>query len=131
MFLNREAFLFKWTGRKVRGVRRLLGFLGQVFGVSFRVGLGILFSPGPEVILSAGPGVIDYRCCCLGSEEYLGFPRPFTQENVRLLIAHHADSAFPSKHSSAAFTIAFGIFLRRKRIGALFLALASLVAVSG
>lgn len=58
------------------------------------------------------------------------FPRPFAQENVRLLIAHHADSAFPSKHSSAAFAIAFGIFLRKKRTGMIFLALASLVAVS-
>ena len=109
----------------MRGVGRLLGFLGpEVFSVFFsKVGLGTVFSPGPEVILSAGHGVIDYRCCCLGSEEYLGFPRPFTQENVRLLIAHHADSAFPSKHSSAAFTIAFGIFLRRrKRIWALFTA---------
>lgn len=60
----------------------------------------------------------------------LFFPRPFLQENIRVLIAHQPDSAFPSKHATVAFAIAFGIFLKKKKLGMWLLVLAFLVSLS-
>lgn len=60
----------------------------------------------------------------------LFFPRPFLQENIKLLIAHQSDSTFPSKHTTAAFAVAFGIFLQKKKIGIWLLVLAFLIAIS-
>ncbi len=60
----------------------------------------------------------------------LSFPRPFLEENVRLLIAHIADSSFPSKHAAVSFVLAFGIFLEKKKLGAWLLMLAFLISLS-
>ena len=58
------------------------------------------------------------------------FPRPFLQEEIKLLIAHIPDSTFPSKHTAVAFVLAFGVFFRRKKPGLWLLILASLIGVS-
>jgi undecaprenyl-diphosphatase len=58
------------------------------------------------------------------------FPRPFSQDGVNLLISHIADSAFPSKHTAVAFSLAFGIFLENKHLGIWLLALALLIGLS-
>lgn len=58
------------------------------------------------------------------------FPRPFAQDEVKLLISHISDSAFPSKHTAVAFSLAFGIFLEKKQLGIWLLALALLIGLS-
>lgn len=57
-------------------------------------------------------------------------PRPFIGENVRLLIPHIPDSAFPSKHTAVAFALAFGIFLEKRGLGIWLLGLAFLISLS-
>lgn len=58
------------------------------------------------------------------------FPRPFAQEEVKLLISHIPDSTFPSKHTAVAFVLAAGIFLEKKQLGIWLLVLALLIGLS-
>lgn len=57
-------------------------------------------------------------------------PRPFSDKEVNLLIEHRQDSTFPSKHAAVAFAVAFGIFLRKKKLGVWLLLLALGIALS-
>lgn len=54
-------------------------------------------------------------------------PRPYESHPVYHLSNSH-DPSFPSDHASAAFGIAFGIYLIDRRVGRLFLAIATLIA---
>jgi undecaprenyl-diphosphatase len=58
--------------------------------------------------------------------------RPFVShpEETHLLVPPSLDPSFPSDHAVAAFAIAFAVVLYGRRIGALFLAGATLIAVS-
>ncbi len=58
-------------------------------------------------------------------------PRPFVDDpsGVHLFARHAADAGFPSDHATAAFAIATAIFLRDRRLGAIVLAFAGLLAV--
>lgn len=58
------------------------------------------------------------------------FPRPFLQEGARLLITYLPDSTFPSNHTAVAFTLAMGVFFKKKRLGIWLLILASLIGLS-
>lgn len=57
--------------------------------------------------------------------------RPFKSDpsDVHALIHHAADAGFPSDHATAAFAIATAIWLRDRRLGAVLLAVATLVAI--
>lgn len=57
-------------------------------------------------------------------------PRPFVTHNVKPLLAHAADNGFPSEHTLVSFTLAVVIFLYRRRLGWLALALGLLVGIS-
>jgi undecaprenyl-diphosphatase len=56
-------------------------------------------------------------------------PRPFVThpDQVHQLLAHGADSSFPSDHAAAAFAIATVLFAHHRRLGLLALAAAALV----
>lgn len=58
--------------------------------------------------------------------------RPFTThpDGTVLLTAPSPDPSFPSDHAAAAFAIAVAVLLVNRRIGTLFLAAATLIAVS-
>jgi undecaprenyl-diphosphatase len=59
-------------------------------------------------------------------------PRPFTSHAAltHVLAARTTDPSFPSDHAAAAFAIAFAVFAFSRRGGALFLAGATLIALS-
>lgn len=59
-------------------------------------------------------------------------PRPFTVHPAltHVLSARTTDPSFPSDHAAAAFAIAFAVFVFSRRAGALFLAAATLIALS-
>lgn len=56
--------------------------------------------------------------------------RPFVSLGISALIGtSHLDKSFPSDHTAVAFSIAMAIFLKNKKIGAIFLALALFVSI--
>jgi undecaprenyl-diphosphatase len=57
-------------------------------------------------------------------------PRPFVADpaGVHLFARHAADPGFPSDHATAAFAIATAVALRDRRLGAVFVALALVLA---
>lgn len=58
-------------------------------------------------------------------------PRPYeAHADVHLFVAPSGDPSFPSDHATAAFAIAFALFLRSRRIGWVALAMAAAVSVS-
>ncbi len=59
-------------------------------------------------------------------------PRPFTAHAAltHVLSARTTDPSFPSDHAAAAFAIAFAVFAFSRRAGTLFLAAATLIALS-
>ena len=59
-------------------------------------------------------------------------PRPFVAHphDTILLVARSSEPSFPSDHAVAAFAIAFSIAFVGKRMGAAFLAAATLIALS-
>ena len=57
-------------------------------------------------------------------------PRPFTVENVELLIAAPSGFSFPSGHSGSSFAAAVSLFLYRRKLGSAAIVLAALIAFS-
>jgi len=57
-------------------------------------------------------------------------PRPFTTQAVHMLFYHNTDSSFPSNAATLAFTFAFGVFVYRRKLGALMLVLATLMSLA-
>jgi len=59
-------------------------------------------------------------------------PRPFVAhpDVAHLFVSHSLDPSFPSDHATAAFAIAVSIFLRNRRIGAIAIAMAAILAVA-
>ncbi len=56
-------------------------------------------------------------------------PRPYETHPQVYHLSHSHDPSFPSDHASAAFGIAFGIYFIDRRVGRVFLAVATLIAV--
>ena len=78
--------------------------------------------------LAAGLGLACAQVISLVVER----PRPFVThpDGVHLFAKHAADASFPSDHATAAFAIATAIFLRDRRLGAIVLALAAMLAAA-
>jgi undecaprenyl-diphosphatase len=59
-------------------------------------------------------------------------PRPFAGHPLltHVLAARTTDPSFPSDHAAAAFAIAFAVLAFSRRVGAVFLALATLIGLS-
>jgi undecaprenyl-diphosphatase len=57
-------------------------------------------------------------------------PRPFTTQAVHLLFYHNTDSAFPSNAATLGFAFSFGVFVYRRKLGAVMLALATFVCLA-
>lgn len=58
-------------------------------------------------------------------------PRPFVNHSVILLLEKsNLDPSFPSNHAAGAFALAFALLLKRKKIGAVLLVMACLMALS-
>jgi undecaprenyl-diphosphatase len=55
-------------------------------------------------------------------------PRPYETHPQVYHLSHSHDPSFPSDHASAAFGLAFGIYLVDRRIGKFFIAVATLIA---
>ncbi len=56
-------------------------------------------------------------------------PRPYESHPHAYHLAHSHDPSFPSDHASAAFGIAFAIYLIDRRVGRIFLAVAALIGI--
>ena len=56
-------------------------------------------------------------------------PRPYETHPGVYHLSHSHDPSFPSDHASAAFGIAFGVYFVDRRLGRLFLAIATLIGV--
>ena len=56
-------------------------------------------------------------------------PRPYESHPGVYHLSSSHDPSFPSDHASAAFGIAFGIYFVDRRVGRVFLAIASLIAI--
>jgi undecaprenyl-diphosphatase len=56
-------------------------------------------------------------------------PRPFTH-GIKPLITHSADNGFPSEHTLFSVTLASVVFLFRRRLGLLVLAIALVVGIA-
>lgn len=58
-------------------------------------------------------------------------PRPYeAHADVQLFVAPNGDPSFPSDHATAAFAIAFALFLRSRKVGWVALAMAAAVSIS-
>ena len=55
-------------------------------------------------------------------------PRPYESHSGVYHLTHSHDPSFPSDHASAAYGIAFGIYFIDKRVGRIFLVVATLIA---
>ena len=55
-------------------------------------------------------------------------PRPYQTHPQVYHLSHSHDPSFPSDHASAAFGLAFGIYFVDRRVGKLFIAVATLIA---
>jgi undecaprenyl-diphosphatase len=101
------------------------------------IGLWFLDRPGPWYrwkIASLG-GMAAAGFGLLVSQVITQFwqrPRPFVAHphDTILLVARSSEPSFPSDHAVAAFAIAFSVAFIGRRMGAVFLAAASLIAVS-
>lgn len=58
-----------------------------------------------------------------------GRPRPFITHDVLQLIDKSADPSFPSAHTTIAFAMAFSVYFYNKKLGSVFLFLATLVGL--
>ena len=57
-------------------------------------------------------------------------PRPFIELGLTPLIAHSANSSFPSRHAAASFAMAQSIFLCNKKFGVILIMIAVLISIS-
>jgi undecaprenyl-diphosphatase len=57
-------------------------------------------------------------------------PRPFLAHPVHVLVAKSFDGSFPSIHATAAFAVAVAVLFYNRRMGAVLLVLATLIAFS-
>ncbi len=57
-------------------------------------------------------------------------PRPFVDHEVNLLFYRPTDSSFPSNPATVGFSVAVAMWLRSRRLGALLLALTTLLGLS-
>ncbi len=80
--------------------------------------------------VAAGLGAALALACGHVVSQIVDRPRPFVADphGVHLFARHVADASFPSDHATAAFAIATAVFLRNRRLGALVLALAAVLA---
>ena len=78
-----------------------------------------------SALASAGLGLLVNRVVA----DVWDRPRPFAAHHVTYTYSHSHDPSFPSDHASAAFGIAFAVLLFDALAGALFLALAVLIAI--
>ena len=81
--------------------------------------------------VAAGLGAVLALACGQVVSRLVDRPRPFVADphRVHLFARHVADPSFPSDHATAAFAIATAVLLRNRRVGAVVLALAALLAV--
>jgi undecaprenyl-diphosphatase len=132
--------LYRW----INGIDRHHTWLPHAFNVVESVGvvviavaafgLWLLARPGgstrwklvsASALASAGLGLLVNRLIAHAWDR----PRPYQTHHGVYTLSHSHDPSFPSDHSSAAFGIAFAVLLFDGLAGALFLALAVLIAV--
>jgi undecaprenyl-diphosphatase len=101
------------------------------------IGLWFLDRPGPwyrwKVAALAGMTAAGLGLLCSQVVTHLWQrPRPFVAHphDTILLVPPSAEPSFPSDHAVAAFAIAFAVAFVGRRMGAAFLAAATLIAVS-
>jgi len=80
--------------------------------------------------VAAGLGAAVALACGQIVSRLVDRPRPFVADphRVHLFARHVADASFPSDHATAAFAIATAVLLRNRRVGAVVLAFAAVLA---
>ncbi|TAN61061.1 phosphatase PAP2 family protein [bacterium] len=131
MSLNKEIFFFF---NNLAGKNNILDgawvFLAQYAIFIFGLVMVYLLRKDRKLFIKASLSALITVVIVALVKKICFFPRPFAQEEARLLISHIADSTFPSKHTAVAFSLAFGIFLEKKHLGIWLLALALLIGLS-
>lgn len=131
MGLNKEIFFFF---HNLSGINNILDgiwiFLAQYAIFIFGLVLIYLLRKDRRLFFKAAVSSLIVIVIVALVKKICFFPRPFAQDEVKLLISHISDSAFPSKHTAVAFSLAFGIFLEKKQLGIWLLALALLIGLS-
>lgn len=131
MGLNQEIFLFF---NNLTGKNNILDgvwvFLAQYAIFIFGLVLIYLLRKDRKLFFKAAISALIVVVITVLAKKLCFFPRPLTQEGVRILISHISDSTFPSKHTAVAFALASGIFLEKKQLGVWLLALAFLIGLS-
>ena len=103
MFLNREVFFFlNGLAGRCAGLDAFWIFWAKYSVFIFGLAWVYYFRRDRELFLRMFLAILITIDVVSAVKNIRVFPRPFTQENVRLLIAHHADSAFPSKQIGRA-----------------------------
>jgi undecaprenyl-diphosphatase len=131
--LNDFAYRHDWFEDPLR-------FVAQDAQYFFVALLAVLFLAGGKwASRNARHGVVAAgfsAALALGVAQFISHiwerPRPYVAhpDLSHLFISASPDPSFPSDHATAAFAIAVSIFLRNRRIGALALAMATVLAVA-
>lgn len=84
-----------------------------------------------EVMLFSLTLVVSFTILSIASKLFIS-DRPFVDSTVTQLIAHAANQSFPSDHTAGSMTIALALlaFTRFKKIGWVFVLIASLIGFS-
>ena len=124
------SFDYKWLAHATYAFETF-GVVVYVAAVLF---LWLLTPPGSErrwkiAALCGGVSAL----ISLGINQLIGDfiwhrPRPYESHPAAYHLTQSHDPSFPSDHASAAFGIAFGIYFIDKRVGRIFLVVATLIA---
>ena len=124
------SFDYKWLAHATYAFETF-GVVVYVAAVLF---LWLLTPPGSErrwkiAALCGGVSAL----ISLGINQLIGDfiwhrPRPYESHPAAYHLTQSHDPSFPSDHASAAFGIAFGIYFVDKRVGRIFLVVATLIA---
>lgn len=106
-------------------------FLAQYAIFIFGVYLMYLAGKDRKLFYRAALSAVIVVIAITAIKKFCFLPRPFLEEKVNLLITHDPNnSTFPSRHAAVAFTLAWAVFLKKRKSGLWLLILAYLVSLS-
>ncbi len=103
------------------------------YGPYFYIAVLLILAFRPSGRLAAMNGFVT-ACLAIGINFIIGLlyyrPRPFVSHHVHLLLAHVADSSFPSDHATGAMAIAVALWAYNRKWGTPLVTIAFLIGLS-